>query len=192
MDPRTEKQKMLAGDLYQAFGDELFGDRQHAKRLCREFNATTGEHMAGRDGILRRLLGSCGTNAFVEPSFRCDYGYNIHVGDNFYANYDLIILDCREVRIGHNCMIAPRVSIFTATHPLDAATRVAGWEFAKPIAIGDNVWIGGHAVINPGVTIGNNAVIAAGAVVTKDVPDDVVVAGVPARVIRRLSGSFLG
>jgi len=186
MEARSEKDKMLAGELYQAFGGELFGERQVAKRLCRDFNATTEEQMAERDGILRKLLGTCGANAFVEPCFRCDYGYNIHVGDNFYANYDLIILDCCEVRIGNNCMIAPRVSIFTATHPLDAATRVAGFEFARPVTIGDNVWIGGQAVINPGVSIGHNVVVAAGAVVTKDVPDGVVVAGVPARVIRRL------
>ncbi len=174
---------MLAGDLYQAFDDELFGERQHAKRLCRQFNATTEEQMDERDAILRRLLGSCGANAFIEPTFRCDYGYNIHFGDHFYANYDLIILDCCEVRIGRNCMIAPRVSIFTATHPLDAATRTAGREFAKPITIGDNVWIGGHAVINPGVTLGNNVVVGAGAVVTKDVPDNAVVAGVPAKIL---------
>jgi maltose O-acetyltransferase len=186
MDARTEKEKMLAGELYQAFGEELFNERQRAKRLCRRFNATTEEEMPERDAVLRELLGSCGVNAFVEPSFRCDYGYNIHVGDNFYSNYDLIILDVCEVRIGHNCFIAPRVSIFTAAHPLDAPTRIAGWEFGKPVTIGDNVWIGGHAVINPGVKIGNNVVIAAGAVVTKDVPDNVVVAGVPARVIREL------
>lgn len=188
MEAHSEKDKMLAGELYQAFGEELFGERQSAKRRCREFNATTEEQMTERDAILRKLLGSCGANAFVEPSFRCDYGYNIHVGENFYANYDLIILDCCEVRIGSNCMIAPRVSIFTAAHPLDAATRVGGYEFAKPVKIGDNVWIGGHAVINPGVTIGNNVVVAAGAVVTRDVPDGVVVAGVPARVIRRFEG----
>lgn len=182
----TEKEKMIAGELYQAFGEELFGERQHAKRLCRRYNATTEEAMPEREVILTELLGSCGTNAFIEPPFRCDYGYNLHVGRNFYANYDLIVLDCCEVRIGDNCMIAPRVSIFTATHPLDAATRTSGFEYAKPITIGDNVWIGGHAVINPGVTIGDNVVVAAGSVVTKDVPSNVVVAGVPARVIREL------
>ena len=146
----------------------------------------TEEQMAERDGILRELLGTCGANAFVEPAFRCDYGYNIHVGENFYANYDLIILDVCEVRIGKNCMIAPRVSIFTAAHPLDAETRISGLEFGKPVTIGDNVWIGGHAVINPGVTIGDNAVIAAGAVVTKDMPANAVVGGVPAKVLRLL------
>ena len=187
MPPKSEKEKMLAGELYQAFGEELFLERQKAKRLCRHFNATTEDQMSERDAFLRQLLGSCGANAFVEPSFRCDYGYNIHVGDNFYANYDLIILDVCEVRIGHNCMIAPRVSIFTAAHPVNAPTRISGLEFGKPITIGDNVWIGGHAVINPGVTIGNNVVIAAGAVVTRDVPDNVVVGGVPAKVLRQLA-----
>ena len=186
MGEKSEKEKMLAGELYLAFGEELFNERQHAKKLCRNFNATTEEQMPERLALLHELLGSCGKNAFIEPSFRCDYGYNIHVGDNFYANYDLIILDVCEVRIGHNCMIAPRVSIFTAAHPLDAETRISGLEFGKPITIGDNVWIGGHVVINPGVTIGSNVVIAAGAVVTKDVPDNVVVAGVPAKVIRQL------
>lgn len=186
MGEKSEKEKMLAGELYQAFGEELFNERQHAKKLCRNFNATTEEQMPERKALLHGLLGGCGENAFIEPPFRCDYGYNIHVGDNFYANYDLIILDVCEVRIGHNCFIAPRVSIFTAAHPLDAPTRISGLEFGKPVTIGDNVWIGGHAVINPGVTIGNNVVIAAGAVVTKDVPDNVVVAGVPAKVIRRL------
>ncbi|MCW1885902.1 sugar O-acetyltransferase [Luteolibacter flavescens] len=182
----TEKEKMIAGELYQSFGEQLFNERQQAKQLCRRYNATTEEQMAERGDILGQLLGSTGENVFIEPPFRCDYGYNFHVGRNFYANYDLIVLDCCEVRIGDNCMIAPRVSIFTAAHPLDAATRISGLEYAKPITIGDNVWIGGHAVINPGVTIGDNAVIAAGAVVTKDVPANVVVAGVPARIIRHL------
>jgi maltose O-acetyltransferase len=160
----TEKEKMIAGELYQAFGEELFGERQHAKRLCRRFNETTEEQMTERDAILRQLLGSCGPNAFIEPPFRCDYGYNLHVGRNFYANFDFIVLDSCEVRIGDNCMIALRVSIFTATHPLDAATRTSGLEFAKPVTIGHNVWIGGHAVINPGVTLGDNVVGRGGGV----------------------------
>ncbi|RYZ60817.1 MAG: sugar O-acetyltransferase, partial [Proteobacteria bacterium] len=155
-------------------------------RLCRAFNATTEEQMSERDALLRKLLGSCGKNAFVEPSFRCDYGSNVHVGDNFYANFDLIVLDVCEVRIGHDCLIAPRVSIFTATHPTDAETRASGVEYGKPVRIGNRVWIGGHAVINPGVTIGDNVIVAAGAVVTRDVPSNVVVAGVPAKIVRHL------
>jgi maltose O-acetyltransferase len=185
-DQRSEKEKMLAGEFYQSFDPQLFAERQAAKRLCRDYNATTEEEMETRTLLQQELLGSRGDGCFIEPPFRCDYGYNIHVGENFYSNFDLIILDVCEVRIGKNCMIAPRVSIFTAAHPVDAETRITGAEFGKPVTIGDNVWIGGHAVINPGVTIGNNVVIAAGAVVTKDVPDNVVVAGVPARVVKEL------
>lgn len=185
MECRTEKLKMLAGELYRASDGELTRERLDAKRLCRLFNETTEQRIEERDPILHRLLGSCGAGTFIEPPFRCDYGYNVHVGDHFYANYDLIILDCAEVRIGHHCLIGPRVSIFTATHPLDSAERASGLESARPVNIGDHVWIGGHAVINPGVTIGSHAVIGAGAVVTRDVPDHSLVVGVPAKVIRR-------
>lgn len=175
---------MLAGELYLAFDPELFAARQRAKTLCRRFNATTEELMPEREAVLRELLGSAGRNPFIEPSFRCDYGTHIHIGDNFYANFDLIVLDVCEVRIGHNCLIGPRVSILTATHPLDAPTRISGAEFGRPVTIGDNVWIGAHAVINPGVSIGHNVIIGSGAVVTRDVPDGVIVGGVPARVLR--------
>lgn len=184
MNPRSEKEKMLAGELYLAFGEELLAERQRAKALCRRFNSTTEEQMPEREALLRELLGSVGAGPFIEPNFRCDYGYNIHLGDHFYANYDLVILDVGEVRIGHNCLIGPRVSILAASHPLDPATRLSGREFGRPVTIGDNVWIGAHVVINPGVSIGDNAVVGSGAVVTRDVPAGAVVAGVPARVIR--------
>lgn len=183
---KTEKEKMLAGELYQAFGPELTAERLNAKRLCRKFNGLPEDQLEERRAVLKELLGSSGPETYIESSFKCDYGYNIHLGANFYANYDLIILDVCRVTIGKNCMIGPRVSIYTAGHPLDAETRISGLEFGKPVTIGDNVWIGGNAVINPGVTIGNNVVIAAGAVVTKDVPGNVVVAGVPAKVIREV------
>lgn len=183
---KTEKEKMLAGELYLAFGEELVGERLSARRLCREFNALPEEQIDGRRAVLGKLLGTCDATTYIESKFSCDYGYNIHVGANFYANFDLIILDVCKVSIGKNCMIGPRVSIYTAGHPLDAETRISGLEFGSPVTIGDNVWIGGNAVINPGVNIGNNVVIASGAVVTKDVPDAVVVAGVPARVIKHL------
>lgn len=177
---------MLAGELYQAFGPELTNERLNAKRLCRKFNGLPEDRLEERREVLAELLGTSGPETYIESSFKCDYGYNIHLGENFYANYDLIILDVCSVTIGKNCMIGPRVSIYTAGHPLDAETRISGLEFGKPVTIGDNVWIGGNAVINPGVNIGDNVVIAAGAVVTKDVPGNVVVAGVPAKVLREV------
>ncbi len=130
------------------------------------------------------MFGSTGESIYLEPNLRCDYGYNIHVGENFYANFDCVFLDVCEIRIGDNCFIAPGVHIYTATHPLDPNERSSGVEYGKPVKIGNNVWIGGRAVINPGVTIGDNVVIASGAVVTKDVPDNVVVGGNPAKIIK--------
>lgn len=124
----------------------------------------------------------------LNPPFRCDYGYNIFVGENFYANFDCVILDVCEVKIGRDCMLAPGVHIYTATHPLDPFERSSGVEYGKPVTIGDHVWIGGRAIINPGVTIGNHSVVASGAVVTKDVPEGVVVGGNPARVIKHIEG----
>ncbi|MBK1832841.1 sugar O-acetyltransferase [Roseibacillus ishigakijimensis] len=180
MNSSPEKEKMLAGELYQANDELLITERTRAKRLCKQFNANQD------DSSLRELLGTSPANFTIEPFFRCDYGSNIHLGENFYANFDLVILDVCEVRIGRNCFIAPRVSICTAGHPVAAAPRSAGWEFGKPITIGDDVWIGAHAVINPGVTLGNRVVVASGAVVTKSFGDDVVLAGVPARVIKTI------
>ena len=178
-----DKDKMLAGDLYQAGDKLLASERSHAKDLCAQFNRQP------RYSTLRELLGTAPRKLIIEPLFRCDYGYNIHLGENFYANFDLTILDVCEVKIGKNCLIAPRVSICTAGHPTNAKERSAGWEFGKPIAIGDDVWIGAHAVINPGVTIGNRVTIASGAVVTKSFGDDVLLAGVPAKVVKHLSQS---
>ncbi|MES2921885.1 MAG: sugar O-acetyltransferase [Verrucomicrobiota bacterium] len=185
MDP--EKEKMLAGELYRAFGEVLLNERLAARKHCRKFNALPEEQLDERRAVLTELLGTCHSDTYIESSFKCDYGYNIHLGENFYANFDLIILDVCKVTIGKNCMIGPRVSIFTAGHPLDAETRVSGLEFGSPVTIGDNVWIGGNVVINPGVRLGNNVVVASGAVVTRDFPDNVVIAGVPAKVIRNLA-----
>lgn len=182
----TEKEKMLAGEMYAAMDPELVAERQEARRLVREYNGTTETETARRTELLKKLLGSTGANPFIEPNFRCDYGYNIHVGDNFYANFDCIMLDVCAIRIGHNCMMAPGVHIYTAAHPLDPVERNSGREFAKPVTIGDNVWIGGSAVILPGVTIGNNVVIGAGAVVTRNIPDSVVVGGNPARILKTI------
>lgn len=183
----TEKEKMLAGELYRGFDEVLVNERLAARRLCRRFNGLPEEQLDERRAVLMDLLGTSHPDIYIESSFKCDYGYNIHLGENFYANFDLTILDVCKVTIGRNCMIAPRVSIFTAGHPLDADIRVSGLEFGKPITIGDNVWIGGNAVINPGVCLGNNVVVASGAVVTRDFPDNVVIAGVPAKVIRNLA-----
>ncbi|WP_163099889.1 maltose acetyltransferase domain-containing protein [Peribacillus alkalitolerans] len=183
---KTEKEKMLHGDLYNAADPQLVNDRENARRLTRIYNQTTESEIQKRTELLKGLFGTTGKNIFVEPTFRCDYGYNIHVGENFYANFDCVILDVCEVQIGDNCFIAPGVHIYTATHPLHPVERISGKEFGKPVTIGDNVWIGGRAVINPGVKIGNNVVIASGAVVTKDVSDDVVVGGNPARIIKQI------
>lgn len=181
---KTEKEKMLNGELYHAGDPELTQDRMNARKLTRLFNETLETDIDHRTKLLKTLFGSTGRNLYVEPTFRCDYGYNIHAGENFYANFDCAFLDVCEIRIGDNCFIAPGVHIYTATHPIDAQERISGAEYGKPVTIGHNVWIGGRAVINPGVIVGNNVVIASGAVVTKDVPDNVVIGGNPAKVIK--------
>lgn len=180
----SEKEKMIAGLMYDPSDLELKNDRLNAKLTVRAYNNTPENLVEEREKRIKAILGSSKGHVTIETDFRCDYGYNIHLGDNFYANHDLTILDVAPVIIGDNCMIAPGVHIYTATHPIDPVERNSGLEFAKPVIIGDNCWIGGRSVINPGVTIGNNVVIASGAVVTKDVPDNVVVGGVPASVIK--------
>ncbi|WP_368504989.1 sugar O-acetyltransferase [Alkalihalophilus sp. As8PL] len=183
---KTEKQKMLDGELYEPWDAELMKEREQARYLTRMFNQTTETEHGDRVRAIKDLLGSTGEDVYMEPNFRCDYGYNIHVGNNFFANFDCTILDVCEVRFGDNCMLAPGVHIYTATHPVNPFERIKGPEFGKPVTIGDNAWIGGGAIINPGVTIGDNVVIASGAVVTKDVPSNVVVGGNPARVIKEI------
>ncbi|RDW21286.1 maltose O-acetyltransferase [Oceanobacillus chungangensis] len=183
---KTEREKMLAGELYRPADKELLEMRSNARRLTRLYNQTTENEEEERSKILKELFGSTGKNIYIEPTFRCDYGANIYVGENFYANFDCVILDICDVRIGDNCMLAPGVHIYAATHPLDPIERNSGQELGKPVTIGDNVWIGGRSVINPGVNIGNNVVVASGAVVTKDVPDNVVVGGNPARIIKEI------
>ncbi|UCZ53456.1 acetyltransferase [Bacillus shivajii] len=182
----NEKEKLLSGELYDAADPLLVTERLNARRLTRIYNETLETEEDRRTALLQELFGSTGKNIFIEPTFRCDYGYNIHVGENFYANFDCVFLDVCEIRIGDNCAIAPGVHIYTATHPLNAKERIAGPEYGVPVTIGDNVWIGGRAVINPGVNIGNNVVVASGAVVTKDVPDNIVVGGNPAKVMKEL------
>jgi len=181
---KSEKEKMIAGEMYDPSDFELTEDRINARKIARIYNESSEIEKGRRKKILKELLGSCGENIYMEPNIRFDYGYNIHVGKNFYANFDCTILDVSEVRIGDNCMIAPGVHIYTATHPLNPTERNSGKELAKPVNIGDNVWIGGGAIINPGVSIGDNVVIASGAVVTKNVSNNVVVGGNPAKVIK--------
>lgn len=183
---KSEKEKMINGELYIAADAELVKDRENARRLTRLFNLTLETEGDKRSALLKELFGSTGDNLYIEPTFRCDYGYNIHVGENFYANFNCVFLDVCEIQIGKNCMVAPGVHIYTAAHPLNPFERISGAEFGAPVKIGDNVWIGGGAIINPGVTIGNNVVVASGAVVTKDVPDNTVVGGNPARIIKNI------
>ena len=185
----TEKEKMLNGELYDASDPELVDERQRARDLTRRYNRTTPDEADCRRDILDELFGSRGEPCLVEPPFRCDYGYNIHVGDGLEVNFDCVILDVCRVDIGDDCLIGPGVHMYTATHPVDPEKRAAGLEYGKPVAIGDNVWIGGHATINPGVTIGDDAVIASGAVITDDVPEGVVVGGNPATVIKAVDAS---
>lgn len=182
----TEKEKMLKGDAYIASDQELVKDRQQARILTRLYNQTIETDDYTKSEILRKLLGSTGENVYIEPSFKCDYGYNIHLGENFYANFDCIMLDVCEIKIGKNAMLAPNVQIYTAYHPIDPKLRISGIEYGSPVTIGDNVWIGGGVIINPGVNIGDNVVIGSGSVVTKDIPSNCVAVGNPCKVIKNI------
>ena len=182
-----QRERMLRGELYFSADAGLVEERHRARRLCRAYNATTEEQGEERFRLLKELLGGTGKTLTIEPEFICDYGTYMTVGENFYANFGLVVLDTCPVCIGNNCMFGPRVSLFTAGHPLDPDVRNSGWEFGAPITIGDNVWIGGGSIINPGVTLGNNVVVGSGSVVTKSFGDNVVIAGNPARVIRELA-----
>ena len=183
----TQRERMLSGGLYSAADPELFRLRQEARRLTRLYNQTAEDQPEERRRLLEALLGGVGENAFLEPPFRCDYGGNITVGRDFYANYDCIILDVCPVTIGDRVLFGPRVGLYGAGHPLDPEVRAGGLANAGPITIGDDVWLGGGVVVLPGVTIGAGAVIAAGAMVTRDIPSGVLAAGVPCRVLRPLN-----
>jgi len=182
----TEKQKMLEGKLYSPLDKQLTDERYQARLLFQEFNKMSDQFKASRDKIIHQLLNVEESDLWIEPPFFCDYGYNIHLGKNVFINFNCCILDVCSVTIGDNCMLAPNVQIYTATHPLEYKARNSGKEFAKPISIGNNVWIGGGAIICPGVNIGNGAVIGAGAVITKNIPDNVMAGGNPARVIKSI------
>jgi len=182
---KSEKEKMLAGELYFSGDQSLVDDRLMARMLTSEYNTTRAIEEEEREEILKRLIVVKG-DAKIQPPFYCDYGYNIEVGENFYANFSCTILDVNRVIIGDNVMFGPNVQVYTATHPVDPTERIKGLESSKPITIGDNVWIGGGAIILPGVTIGKNTTIGAGSVVTKDVPENVLAGGNPCKVIKEL------
>ncbi|TYZ64067.1 hypothetical protein PybrP1_003084 [[Pythium] brassicae (nom. inval.)] len=181
----TEKQKMIKGELYVSADPQLVKERLHTRELVATFNAQA-PGSADAMATLGELMGSLGKGVYIEPLFRCDYGYNIFLADSVYMNFNCVLLDVCEIRIGARTMLAPNVQLYTATHPLDPVVRSSGVELGKPITIGEDVWIGGGAIVLPGVTIGDCAVIGAGAVVTKDVPPRCVVAGNPARIIRHI------
>ena len=183
----TEKEKMLLGKLYNASDAELQKELKRCRKLTRLFNNSTEEDIEYRSKLLKDLFGKVGENIFIEPTFRCEYGKNIYIGDNFAANYDCIILDVCKVEIGNNVMFGPRVSVFTAGHPIDADVRITGLEFGKEIKIGNNVWIGGNTVITPGVKIGDNVIIGAASVVTKDIEDNVIAVGNPCKILRKIT-----
>lgn len=178
---RTEKQKMLAGELYRPGDGELQADAAANKAWLARYNAALAASVADRHGLLSAHLGRVGRGAVVRPPFFCDYGYNIHLGDEVFLNFNCVILDVVEVVIGDRTQIGPATQIYAADHPRDVETRRSGLEFGRPVRIGSDVWIGGGAIILPGVTIGDGAVIGAGSVVTRDVAPGVIVAGNPAR-----------
>ena len=182
----TELEKMLQGLMYDPADETLSEMRKRAREFTERYNMTPRSQKRERQQILNELFGQETVNASIEPHFNCDYGSNISIGKNFYANFSCVILDVAKVTFGDNCMLGPQVGIYTAGHPLDPVERNAGKEFGKPITIGDNCWIGGHATLNPGVTLGNNVVVASGAVVTKNFGDNVVIGGNPARAIKQL------
>ena len=184
----TEKEKAAKGLLYDAnFDKEILGERVHAKSLTFEYNQTSPNQEKERKVILEKLLAKCPNNIIIEPPFYCDYGYNIEIGEQFFSNMNFVILDGAKVTIGKNVFIAPNVAIYTAGHPISVHQRIAGLEYAYPVTIGDNVWIGGNVVILPGVTIGKNCVIGGGSIVTKDIPENTVAVGNPCKVLRVLT-----
>jgi Acetyltransferase (isoleucine patch superfamily) len=183
----NQKERMLAGLPYKAWLDGLSEERKENKLKIYEYNLLRPDENDRMRELLKDILGKAGANAFIEQPFHCDYGKNIEVGKNFFANYNCTILDVGKVKIGDNVMFAPNVSVYTAGHPVHPDSRNSGYEYGIEITIGDNVWVGGNVVINPGVHIGNNVVIGSGSVVTKDIPDNMIVAGNPCKVIREIT-----
>lgn len=184
----TEKEKMLAGELYNAQDKELVDGRIFCRQQMSLYNSENCT-VAERYEIIRSLFGSCGEKAFIEPQFRCDYGYNIYLGENFYGNFNCVFLDVNTITIGRDALLGPNIQLYTATHPVDPKIRKSGLELGYPITVGDNVWIGGGTIVCPGVSIGDNAVIGAGSVVTKDIPANMVAVGNPCVPIRPVNNN---
>ena len=186
---RTQKQKMLAGEIYNPDDPELHADSHACKVWMQRYNAALAETPAIRRELLRERLAAVGEGAVIRPPFHCDYGLHISLGAHVFLNFGCVILDCAPVSIGDRTQIGPGVQILTPDHPREPGPREAGLEFARPIRIGRNVWIGGGAILLPGITVGDHAIIGAGSVVTRDVPSDVVAVGNPCRIIRQLAES---
>jgi len=180
-------ERMRAGELYIAEDPQMEKLHLAGQDLLERFNATPARQAHLRTALLRELLGTCGPGVTICPPLRCDYGLHIHVGEGTFINYDCVLLDAADIHIGAHCQIAPRVTLTTATHPLEPQPRSLGWESAAPITLHDNVWLGAGVIVLPGVTIGADTVVGAGSVVTKDLPSGVVAVGTPARVVRDLA-----
>ncbi|MGF2384832.1 sugar O-acetyltransferase [Lentilactobacillus otakiensis] len=183
---RTEKEKMLAGEKYLNISDELAEDRRTNRLLVDEFNRVAREDPKQGSQIIKKMFKHTGEKVDIQSPFQCDYGYSVSVGENFFANYGCTFIDVGKITIGDNALLGPNVQIFSVNHPLDVKDRQAGYEYPADVTIGDNLWAGGGSIVVPGVTLGNNVIIAAGAVVTKSFGDNVLIGGNPARVIKKL------
>lgn len=183
---KSEKQKMLDGELYNALDKQLSNERTHARLLLKRLNDSREDEPDLRVELLRQLIPNAASGLWIQSPFFCDYGYNLMIGEKVFFNFNCVVLDVATVRIGSRTLFAPNVQIYTATHPIDYHERASGLEYAKPITIGEDVWIGGSVVICPGVTIGDRTIIGAGSVVTKDIPSDIIAAGNPCKIIRKL------
>lgn len=184
---KTEQEKMVTGELFDVYDAELVAQRDAARQQVEAFNALGESDPEESERLIRKLFGATGDSVSVHPTFRCDYGYNIYVDDDFFANYDCVMLDVGPIHIGKHCLLGPKVQIYSVNHPAEPELRRNGaMGIGKPVTLGDDVWVGGGAIICPGVTLGNNVIVGAGSVVTKSFGDNVVVAGNPARVVKHL------
>ncbi|WP_118193893.1 sugar O-acetyltransferase [Albibacterium indicum] len=183
---KTEKEKMLSGEVYSPYVADLTEDRARLKDLIHQYNLLAPSETDAKQALARTILGSAKENFTIEQPFYCDYGYNIHIGNNFFSNFNCTILDVGLVTIGDDVLLGPNVSLFTVNHVQDPQGRKDGLEYAKPIVIGNNVWVGGNVVILPGITIGDNSIIGAGSVVTKNIPANVIAVGNPCKVVKEI------